>query len=171
MYKSNIFLYPIICVLVLFLGLIISYCLSDNNYTIQPYDISGIIHFDVSVLLKIFLKNIFVGFSIAACGFITGGLASMLILFWNGMLVGIILKTYNIQNEILPYFIYHGIFEITAFVCLGIVGLNGIDFYVNLFKYNFLKIPVKFFEKLFIFALISLSIAAIIETLLISTLK
>jgi hypothetical protein len=50
---------------------------------------------------------------------------------------------------------------------MGAIGLKGLDFYVNLFRYNVIRII--FPLKLFYFSIILLLIAAIIETLLISS--
>jgi uncharacterized membrane protein SpoIIM required for sporulation len=129
----------------------------------------GIILFRKEIFCGIFFNNTLVGLLISLLGFLTGGFASIIILFWNGVIIGGLLKSHGIQDAAIPYFIYHGIFEITALLGFGVVGLKGWDFYVNLFKNN--EIKIQFHKNLFIYSLILLFISAIIETLLISSLE
>jgi uncharacterized membrane protein SpoIIM required for sporulation len=156
------------CFIFIISGLLLSFYLTNNIANIDiPENHKIIIAFKIDVFCKIFFNNLLVGILISVLGFITGGLLSALILFWNGIIVGELLKSYTINGSVIPFFIYHGVFEITAFLCFGIIGMKGLDFYVNLFKYNILK--VYFPKNLFLYSTIALFIGAIIETLLIST--
>jgi uncharacterized membrane protein SpoIIM required for sporulation len=151
-------------------GLVLSYCLSNTVNNIDEFKGHLVICFNMRVFFEIFFNNIFIGTLIAIFGFITGGGLSLIILFWNGMIIGELTKLYPIENIIksVSFFFYHGIFEIIAILCFGLIGMKGLDFYVNLYKYNIIKID--FPINLFIFSLILLFIASVIETFLISTL-
>jgi uncharacterized membrane protein SpoIIM required for sporulation len=127
------------------------------------------VEFREDVFYRIFFNNLLVGMLIAVGGFLTGGLVGIMILFWNGVMVGGLLKSHQIIEAIVPYFIYHGVFEITALLGFSIIGLKGWDFYINLFKYNIVKI--RFHKDLFIYSLVILFLGAIVETLLISSIE
>jgi uncharacterized membrane protein SpoIIM required for sporulation len=164
-YQFCILVFSIIC------GFLLSYYLEKKGISVN-YSINNqqnIIIFRSDVFCQIFFQNCFIALLISIGGFLTGGLVSIIILFWNGAMIGGFFKYYLIDDTIIPYFIYHGIFEITAFLCFGIIGLKGWNFYRNLFKKNIIKF---YFQKnLFVFSTIALFIGAIIETILISTLK
>ncbi|VFB13566.1 Integral membrane protein DUF95 [Bacteroides heparinolyticus] len=158
----------LICCFVIICGYTLGYFLSDTAIFLHGIKNipSSVLTFKIEVFCNIFFKNLLVGLSIAIIGFLTSGFAAIIILFWNGMMIGSFLKTYQISDSIIHYFAYHGIFEITAFLCLGMFGLQGISFYVNLFRNN--KYDLIFQKEQLIYPFILLIIAGIIESLLIS---
>lgn len=150
----------------LFVGFLLAYSITEAGATTHIRDIKHAGTFESAVFCKILFKNLIVGVLISVFGYFTCGLFSIVILFWNGMLIGIIIKSNPIDSSVIPYFVYHGFFEITAFLCFGLIGTKGFDFFVNLFKKNIIRFD--FSKTLFLFSIILLFIAAIIETLLIS---
>jgi uncharacterized membrane protein SpoIIM required for sporulation len=150
----------------LFVGFLLAYSITETGVTTHIRDIKHVGTFEFTIFYKILFKNLIVGVLISVFGYFTCGLFSIVILFWNGMLIGIIIKSNPIDSSIIPYFVYHGFFEITAFLCFGLIGINGFCFFVNLFRKNIIQFD--FSKTLFFFSVIVLFIAAIIETLLIS---
>lgn len=168
MYKlKNTYTFFICCVVIIS-GFNLAHYLSDTVISFsQITDIpSSILTFKMNLFFDIFFRNVAVGVFIAIVGFFTGGIATVTTLLWNGVIVGSLLKSYQISDSILQYFVYHGIFEISAFICFGMVGLQGISFYINLFRYDICVINIH--KRLLLYALVLLFIAGIIETLLIS---
>ncbi|MEY2922372.1 MAG: hypothetical protein RL108_994 [Bacteroidota bacterium] len=85
----------------------------------------------------LFLTNLRVGVLIVFFGFITGGLASIIVFGWNafslGLLINTIFSTYKnpflvLQEHLLP----HAITEIIAFYLYAYVGLEGIPFFYKI---------------------------------------
>ncbi|MCE4217872.1 stage II sporulation protein M [Aquirufa antheringensis] len=82
----------------------------------------------------LFLTNLRVGLLIVVFGFITGGLASIIVFGWNafslGLLINSIFSTYKnpflvLQEHLLP----HATTEIAAFYLYACVGLEGYHFF------------------------------------------
>jgi uncharacterized membrane protein SpoIIM required for sporulation len=166
MYKSKHLYNLFICIGALFVGFFLSYGITKANIISPVKEIKHIGIFDIIVFCKILFKNLIVGGFNSVFGYFTGGLFSIVVLFWNGMLIGIIIKSTPIESPVIPYFIYHGFFEIMEFIFFGLIGLKCFDFFVNLFKRD--TIRFNFSKRLFLFSIIVLFIAAVIETFLIS---
>lgn len=168
MYKLEYTYAFFICFIVIISGFSLAYYLSDTvmifpRITDTP---ASILTFKMTVFYEIFFRNFMVAVLISIVGFFTGGISVIAALFWNGVIVGSLLKSYQFSDSILQYFVYHGIFEVSAFICFGMVGLQGISFYINLFKDDICVINIH--KRLLLYASVLLLIAGIIETLLIS---
>lgn len=139
--------------------------LKQNKYEIT-YDDMKVINtgFD---FLDIFLNNLIVGLILSVFGFLSGGLITIIVFFWNGYILGII---YNMAFKILEtqeilYYSKHILPEIIALILLSSIGYKGFFFYEEAFfqkKINLNKIPK---IKEFVFPVFLLFIASIIETL------
>ncbi len=125
--------------------------------------------FDFGLFLNIFRNNFFASLMIAYLGYFSAGICSVLLLAWNGYLVGCYTTYYPIvENNInYHYFLYHGIFEITALCIAGVIGFKGISLYGTIFSSN-KKISFSFNLQYFSVVIILLIISAIIETYMIS---
>ena len=119
------------------------------------------------LFVDIFVNNLIIGFMLSILGFISGGLVTTVILFWNGYLISII---YDIAFSILTiedilYFSKHVPIEIFALILFAKIGIEGFFFYRRIIcnnKIEFKKMP-KFNE--FILPIILLFTASIIEVI------
>lgn len=123
---------------------------------------------DNYLFIRITINNLAVGFTIAILGYLSGGVASILIIFWNGVLFGILLFSgfqLNIPQIILIKNIcFHGPIEIIGLCMFGAIGLKGSAIYKNIFfnkQITFNNLP-KFKE--FIIPTLLIIIAAFIES-------
>jgi uncharacterized membrane protein SpoIIM required for sporulation len=157
--------------LFIILGIILSYNLENQQIIIETTQSmnNNVIKFDWDIFFHILPRNIIVGILIAVCGFISAGIGCFVILFWNGMNIGCMVKSLQLNESTIPYFVYHGIFEIAAFLGFSVIGMKGVKFFIDLFKHNILTFKLPF--RPLLFSAISISIAAIIETLLISSIS
>jgi len=119
------------------------------------------------LFLDIFLNNLLVGFLLSFLGFLTGGILSAIILFWNGYILGII---YNAAFLIVPlsdiiYSSKHVPVELYALITFATLGFQGFHFCKALLAEG--KIYKEYIPhmKKFILPVISLLIASILETL------
>ncbi len=117
--------------------------------------------------LDIFFNNLFVGAILSIFGFLSGGLATILVLFWNGYLLGIVyvLALRILHIEDILYFSKHIPFEIIGLILFSKIGLKGFLFFKEVLLYkkvNRLMIPE---INQFILPISLLFIASIIETL------
>lgn len=129
MFKSKGIYNLTICMIVLFGGVVLSYQLTNTVIKISLLRVSYSPFFNFATFYKIFCTNLFVSILISIFGFFTGGLLCLSILFWNGMIIGEMIKTYMTEGSSFPFFIYHGIFEIAAFLGFGVIGMKGLDFF------------------------------------------
>lgn len=119
----------------------------------------------LATLIFILETNLIIASVISILGFLTGGLLSIMVLFFNGLKIGEILNVSNGDIEIvISYLIGHGIFEIFAFILFSVIGLAGFRFYYHLYKGDDVRV---YFPNisLFVFPTIVLLIAAFIEAL------
>ena len=90
--------------------------------------------------LEIFKNNLFVGLLISIGGYLSGGILSVIILFYNGYLLADLIQSALIleipQTEIIYGLIYHAPIELLAFFLLGSFGFKGFNFYKTLFFRN-----------------------------------
>lgn len=153
-----------ICIFSALLGVL----LSNGKFTIAAtFNATECYIFDTKILLKIFINNLLVSFFISLGGYLTCGILSIVIIFWNGFLIGCLIDTIPASSEN-PFslFVYHGVFEFFAFCFSGIVGMYGIDFYRNIFSNNCLEFNMN--VRYQCISVVLLFIASIVETFLIS---
>lgn len=117
--------------------------------------------------LDIFLNNLIVGLILSILGFLSGGLITIIVLFWNGYILSII---YNMAFNLLDskeifYYSKHIPLEMIGLILLSSIGFKGFFFYKEVFLEK--KINLKIIPKSSEFALpiLLLFIASIIETL------
>jgi uncharacterized membrane protein SpoIIM required for sporulation len=125
----------------LLLGIVgLSFYIIGYQYKLPPSEVKetylvmkkNVDHWEMFFFLL--LTNLRVGLLIVFLGFITGGLASIIVFGWNafslGLLINSIFSTYKnpflvLQEHLLP----HAISEIAAFYLYAYVGLEGIQFF------------------------------------------
>lgn len=144
--------------------------ISEHSIKQKKYEIT---YDDIKVIntgfnfLDIFLNNLIVGLIISVFGFLSGGLITTVVLFWNGYILSIVYSmAFNILEiqEIL-YYSKHIPLEFIALILLSSVGYKGFFFYKEAFIQK--KLNLNLIPKVNEFALpVSLLfIASIIETL------
>jgi uncharacterized membrane protein SpoIIM required for sporulation len=114
-----------------------------------------------------FLNNLVVGIIMTVSGWLTAGVLSCVISFWNAFLIGVILKAAIVMgigyDVIFQKIAWHGSFEILGLLIFGAMGLKGLNL-VRAFLFN---TPFESqFKKLLCSALLGtglLFIAALIE--------
>lgn len=156
--------YFFICMFSAVLGVL----LSNGKFTIDStFSTTASYMFDIKILLKIFINNFLVSLFISLGGYLTCGILSIVIIFWNAFLIGCLINTIPARSEN-PFslFVFHGIFEFLGFCFSGMVGMYGIDFYRNIFSNNCLKFNVNIRYQCV--SIILLFIAGVVEAFLIS---
>jgi uncharacterized membrane protein SpoIIM required for sporulation len=117
--------------------------------------------------LDIFLNNLIVGLILSIFGFLSGGLITIIVLFWNGYILSIIFNlALNLLETIeILYYSKHIPIEIIGLILLSSIGFKGFLFYKEVFFQK--KINLKIIPKSneFILPVSLLFIASIIETL------
>lgn len=117
--------------------------------------------------LDIFLNNLIVGLILSIFGFLSGGLVTIIVLFWNGYILSIIFNlALNLLETIeILYYSKHIPIEIIGLILLSSIGFKGFLFYKEVFFQK--KINLKIIPKSneFILPVSLLFIASIIETL------
>ena len=117
--------------------------------------------------IDIFLNNMRVGFLISIVGFATGGILTVLILYWNGFLIA---NTFFTAIDFIPirtifYYLKHAPLEIFALTLFSVIGFKGFFFYKKIFlKEDNLNIVIPK-PKDFLLPTILLFIASFIEIL------
>lgn len=137
-------------------GVILSILLYDvpvnnHSYSFNADDLKSL---DTGFLfLDIFLNNLLVGIVLAILGYFSGGLLSLVVLFWNGYLLGMI---YKMGLETLPiievlFYSKHLLFEIPALILFANFGLKGFDFFQKIVVDKEINIiPLSEFKKLIV---------------------
>lgn len=137
---------------------------------IASKDFKGL-RLDLAVFAGLLVNNTLVGIFLSIGGYFTAGIMTILVLFWNGLSLGLIISQQSQTNlnffEFSKYFIYHGIFEFYAFILFANIGYSGIEFYKNLFKNN--EVITRLNYRQFLLPQTILTMAALIEATLIST--
>jgi uncharacterized membrane protein SpoIIM required for sporulation len=124
----------------------------------------------LGVFFFLFSNNLKVGLLITTLGFLTGGIASFIIFFWNGYTLGILIKslysTYNEPNLIIfNHLLPHAFTEILAFCLFGCIGFKGFYFIRHLFRESELSFQLLPRITEFYLPIILLIVSALIETL------
>ena len=140
------------------------------EFAISPDSISlGLFNID-NIFWNILINNLNVAFFVSIVGFLTGGLITMLIFIWNGIIVGIIIRNailMKMTTEFILYgFVYHGPIEVFALLWFGTIGLDGFLFYKTVFSKNRILLPSLTRSKFLIIPFGLLIISAYIEFLL-----
>ena len=101
----------------------------SGEYNFNPDEMKSV---DTGIsFLDIFLNNFFLCLILSFIGYFTGGLLTLILLFWNGYIIAMI---YNLAfrvialNEIV-FLSKHLPFEILAIILFSEFGLNGFHFY------------------------------------------
>lgn len=93
------------------------------------------------IFIKICFSNFIVGFLLSVVGFLTGGFITCLTIIVNSMNVSILIitsyRTGITIPDILHMTVFHGVFEIIAFIWLAIIGLGGYNFYSEIMRNGF----------------------------------
>lgn len=158
----------IVCMLFLVLGFFIGFLLSKGQNA-PHISLNGFAktHLNYcSVFVKIFTRNLIVGFLLSVMGFISGGMLTSGLLIWNGFIVGVLIKTYATGICVIYYFIFHGPFEVYAFFLFGIIGLKGFNFYINILKNKAISMLLPKIKE-FVKPVLYLFIAGLVESYLI----
>jgi uncharacterized membrane protein SpoIIM required for sporulation len=121
--------------------------------------------FFLTVFYKVFLNNVIVGLLLSLAGYFSGGILTLLILFWNGIALGTTLSLYILDASLLNFFIYHGPIELLGLFLFGTIGLRGWKLYFTMFKQKNFCIEIKFYELVVPTTIIL--VAALIEAYLI----
>jgi len=165
---------PYLIAALIILAGVLYFCLSYNvpeNWTLSDHHVfsyDDIKNFNTgSLFLDIFLNNLLVGLMLSVFGFITGGMLSVVILFWNGYLLGII---YSAVFSIVPWsdIVYnskHIPTELYALIIFATLGFQGFHFCKALLVER--KICKQHIPKMkkTIFPIILLFVSAILEVL------
>jgi len=124
--------------------------------------------FNFDIFYPIVTTNILVILVVSILGFCTAGVVSVIIIAWNGFQWGLLFSHIALPFwETVKYLVFHGTFEFLAFCYSGVFGLEGLRFYINLYKSNTLPSRnVFYYLKM---SLILVLLGAIIETILISS--
>lgn len=146
--------------------------LEVSNNDLNPIKFSGyenlqIIDTNIK-FLDIFFNNLVVAFILSILGFLSGGLLTIVTLFWNGFLLGIILFLgyYGLEIHTFLYLIKHIPLELYAFLIFSEFGLKGFNLYKKILTNNeTIDIQSTLNFKKLIAPIIILFIASIIETL------
>ena len=127
-------------------------------------------NFQIALFVKIIFKNLIVALLLSIGGYFSSGILTIVVLITNGFYLGSYFISYHYSNisllEFAYYFIFHGIIEFYAFFMFCKIGYRGFNFYYNMIKKDLFKIDIKFSD--FVTPIFILTIAALIETFLIS---
>lgn len=140
---------------------------TENNTKLKVnYNASKTIDSDLN-FFDIFINNLIVGLILSVFGFLSGGLITIVVLFWNGYILSIIygFATQLLNYQEILYYSKHIPLEFLAFILLSSIGFKGFLFYKKTYtqkKPDLERIPKL---KEFILPITLLFIASIIETL------
>ena len=96
---------------------------------------TSVIYEDYSAI-DIFFNNIRVGLLISVAGFVSGGILTVLVLYWNGFLLADIFFSALsvIPTHAMFYCLKHAPLEIFAFTLFSIIGFRGFYFYKKILR-------------------------------------
>jgi uncharacterized membrane protein SpoIIM required for sporulation len=151
--------------LILYYATIIATFSSGLLYSYFSNDVEVKIPIDTMLRDKVFLNNVIVGLLLSLAGYFSGGILTLLILFWNGIALGTTLSLYILDASLLNFFIYHGPIELLGLFLFGTIGLRGWKLYFTMFKQKNFCIEIKFYELVVPTTIIL--VAALIEAYLI----
>lgn len=116
---------------------------------------------------QIFLNNLFIAFLLSVLGFLSGGILTILILFWNGYLLSIVYSEafHSLTFTDILYYSKHIPLELFALMLFSNIGYKGFYFYKEFFINK--NISVNYLPKMsnFLLPICLLFISAVIESL------
>ncbi len=117
--------------------------------------------------LDIFLNNLIVGLILSVFGFLSGGIITTVVLFWNGYILSIIYNTaFNLlESKEIFYYSKHIPLEMIGLILLSSIGFRGFFFYKEVFLEKKLNLKIIPKSNEFPLPILLLFIASIIETL------
>ncbi len=129
----------VLSLLVLSLGTLYSFMsfkvINSTSFSIDNLDLIGSEHEN---FYSIFCNNLTVGALLAIGGYLSGGLLTVIILFWNGFLLTEIIQSallLDISGSDIAYsLMLHGPLEIFAFLLFAKIGLEGWQFYKGILR-------------------------------------
>lgn len=157
--------------MIFFLGFLLYMCISFS--IISPTSDYGFSYHQLTpsytnvLFIDIFFNNLFLCLMLSIIGYLSGGLLTIILLFWNGYILGIPIKAASLTlslSDILLYSI-HIPLELFSLFAFATFGLKGFYFYKNILSKQGIKLPSAKDFKILILASCTLFIAAIIETL------
>lgn len=112
--------------------------ISETNIENKRYEIS---YDEMKIIdtgfnfLDIFLNNLIVGFILSIFGFLSGGLITIIVLFWNGYILSIIfnLALNLLETKEILYYSKHIPIEIIGLILFSSIGFKGFLFYKDVF--------------------------------------
>ncbi|MBO5406063.1 MAG: stage II sporulation protein M [Bacteroidales bacterium] len=147
---------------ILILGIVVGYSIS-TSYEIKAQITTANSSSYLSILYHILATNFSIIAFVSILGYITCGVLSICIIFYNGIRIG---ETLNTNSDsvwnVLKFLIGHGIFEILALVLFTGIGLKGYRLYQDLYRNSFSKGTLPH-VNLFIIPTMLLLFAGIIE--------
>lgn len=124
----------------------------------------------LELTLSIFTHNMMVALVISVAGYLTGGILTIIGLIWNGFLIGTIMETAFVNHltilQILLGLI-HAPFEIGAFLWFGALGLKGLQNLNRVLHDQPVTLRNHPKPKEFVMPSILMTVAAVIESVLI----
>lgn len=138
---------------------------TNSNYN---FDVAELNNFNTGILfIDIFINNLIICFFIAFFGYISGGLVSLIVIFWNGFLLSMFVKTgyLLISMSDFIYFSKHIPLELFSIFLFANFGLNGFEFYKRLIIKKEIHLIHKREITRLLLPLALLLISSIIETL------
>lgn len=138
----------------------------DFNDTLYTFDYEELKSFNTGFLfLDIFFNNIVLGIILSIFGYLSGGIVTITLLFYNGYLLGIFYKAGVLLLSSYEIFIssLHIPTEIFAFVLFSEFGLKGFKFYRTFLVKKQIEYSTFFEFKKLIFPTVLLFISAFIE--------
>ncbi len=125
--------------LVLIIGALYSFMsfkvISTHAFSIDNLELLGNAHEN---FYSIFCNNLIVGALLAVGGYLSGGLLTVIILFWNGFLLTEIVQSAMLLDisgwDIAYSLMLHGPLEIFAFLLFAKIGLGGWQFYKGILR-------------------------------------
>jgi len=116
---------------------------------------------------KLFVHNISVGFLIGIGGFMTAGSLSIIILAYNGFIASSTIINAVLAHKngayLINHLLWHGVFEMSALIWLGAVGLSGFYAWKQFIQSRPVILNDYFSIKKIFLPVVLLVIAAIIE--------
>lgn len=143
-------------------------------WTFKPASLPGFLNHEINIIEKdnsfliIFTNNLIVGVLLSLGGYLSGGLLSFIILFWNGFFLSEIIQTSTVLaikiDTLLYSLIFHAPLEIYSFLLFSSIGIRGFYIVKDIFRNKNLGALTFPKTNQFIPPVIILFISAIIES-------
>ena len=109
-----------------------TYSVEDTCIVENKISYENIQMIDIGIdFLNIFINNLIVAFFLSFLGFLSGGVLTSIVLFWNGYLFAIIilLGYHGLDIQTFLYALKHGPLELYALFVFAGVGFRGFSFF------------------------------------------